>query len=490
MPAIQSRADARDPSRSPAGQPGIIPTPQQRRAPRPAIQFRIEPQNPALPPEAVTDPIAFARERFGFIADPQQERVLRPGANRGLLNCTRQWGKSTVIAIKAVHHAFTRPAALVVVCSPSLRQSREFCRKVLGFLQKLGINSLDLPNGSRIVGLPANENTIRGFSAVTMLLIDEAARVSDGLYAAAKPALATTNGEMWLMSTPHGARGFFHREWMDALSNWERVCVTAAECPRIIPEFLEEEKRSLGELRFRQEYCCEFLQDGRTVFPNAWIETAFSPWLRASERRLGAQFAVCVDLGQQADPTAIAVLETWTEPTGDFNPVTWEYPKRRRHAVRWLERVPLGTSYVDVVRNIFSLVRQWKQLGDCVVVVDATGVGAAVLDMLKQASWSHCRLVPVVFTAGERDTYHLDRWHVPKRDLIQGLAVVLEAAGLLIEPRLAESDALRRELQNIRWDISPSGRDLFSGGREHDDLVIALSLGLWWTRKTRCGADC
>ena len=484
MPAVQFRADAQDPSRSFAGQTGIIPGPRPRRVPRPPVQFRIEPQNPALPPEAETDAIAFARDRFGFIADPQQQRVLRPGAIRGLLNCTRQWGKSTVIAIKAVHHAFTRPGALVVVCSPSLRQSREFCRKVLGFLRKLGINSLELPNGSRIVGLPANENTIRGFSAVTMLLIDEAARVSDALYAAAKPALATTNGEMWLMSTPHGARGFFHREWMDALSDWERVCVTAAECPRIVPEFLEEEKRSLGELRFRQEYCGEFLQDGRAVFPAAWIETAFAPWLRASERRLGAQFAVCVDLGQQSDPTAIAVLETWTEPTGEFDPVNWEHPKRRRHAVRWLERVPLGTSYVDVVRNIFSLVRQWKQLGDCVVVVDATGVGAAVLDMLKQASWSHCRLFPVVFTAGERDTYHLDRWHVPKRDLIQGLSVVLESSGLLIEPRLPESDALRRELQNIRWDISPSGRDQFSGGREHDDLVIALTLGLWWSRKT------
>ena len=270
--------------------------------------------------------------------------MLRPGIRRGLLNCTRQWGKSTLIAIKAVHHALTQPKRLVVVCSPSMRQSREFCRKVLEFLQKLGIKSLDLPNGSRIVGLPANENTIRGFSAATLLLIDEAARVTDGLYAAAKPMLATTGGEMWLLSTPHGARGFFYREWMDARSTWERICVTAAECPRIVPDFLDEERRSLGELRFRQEYGCEFLEDGRAAFPAAWIETAFSPWLRASERRIGAQFSVCVDLGQTSDPTAIAVLEHWDEPTGEWDRVTFERPKRRRYAVHWLERVPLGTS--------------------------------------------------------------------------------------------------------------------------------------------------
>jgi len=439
-------------------------------------KWRTEPPNPALHLAGATDPIAFARHRLGFIPDPQQERVLSPGIRRGLLNCTRQWGKSTVIAIKAVHHAFTQPNRLVVVCSPSMRQSREFCRKVLGFLQQLGVNSLDLPNRSRIVGLPANENTIRGFSAVTLLLIDEAARVSDGLYAAAKPALATTNGEMWLLSTPHGARGFFHREWMDALSTWERVCVTAAECPRIVPEFLDEERRSLGESRFRQEYCCEFLEDGRAAFPTAWIDTAFAPWLRASEWRVGAEFSVCVDLGQMSDPTAIAIIERWDEPTGELNRATWEQTRRRRYAVRWLERLPLGTSYVDVVDHIFSLVRQWKQLGNCEVILDATGVGGAVLDMMRRHSFTHCRLIPVVFTGGERESFNIDRYYVPKRDLIQSLAILLESGNLLIEPRLTESPTLRRELQNIRWDTS-------SGESEHDDLVMALSLGVWRGRK-------
>jgi len=455
------------------------------RAPGRALPRRAYPQVDAQAPSPHdADPIAFARHRLGFIADPQQQRVLRPGAKRGLLNCTRQWGKSTVIAIKAVHHAFTQPNRLVVVCSPSMRQSKEFCRKVLGFLQQLGIKSLDLPNGSRIVGLPANENTIRGFSAATLLLIDEAARVSDGLYAAAKPMLATTGGEIWLLSTPHGARGFFHREWMDAGSTWERICVTAAECPRIVPEFLEEERRSLGDLRFRQEYCCEFIADGRAAFPAAWIDQAFAPWLRASEWRIGAQFSVCVDLGQMSDPTAIAVLERWDEPTGEWNRVTWEHTTRRRYAVRWLERIPLGTSYVDVVARIFSIVRQWKQLGNCEVILDATGVGGAVLDMLRSQSYQHCRLIPVVFTSGERDSFNIDRWHVPKLDLIQGLAILLEGGNLLIEPRLPESDALRRELQNLRWNISPAGRDTFSGGPEHDDLVMALALGVWRGRKT------
>jgi hypothetical protein len=270
---------------------------------------------------------------------------------------------------------------------------------------------------------------------------------------------------------------------MDAVSDWERVCVTGAQCSRIPEAHLLEEQRSLGEHKFRQEYCCEFLEDGRSVFPTEWVEAAFAPWVRATEWRPGAQFCVCVDLGQMADPTAIAVMEGWTEASGELDRVTFAQGRRKRFAVRFLERVPLGTSYVDVVELVFRLVRQWKQLGDCTVVVDATGVGAAVLDMLRQRGFGECRVAPVMFTSGERETFSIDRWHVPKRDLVQGLAVLLEMGGLQVEPLLAEAAALRRELSNLRWGVSGSGADLFSGGRVHDDLVMAVALGVWWGRR-------
>ena len=97
--------------------------------------------------------------------------------------------------------------------SPSARQSGEFLRKAEGFVRRLGIRpkgdgdnemSLVFPNGSRIVGLPGNEATVRGFSAVSLLLVDEAARVSDELYLAMRPMLAVSDGDVWLMSTPFG----------------------------------------------------------------------------------------------------------------------------------------------------------------------------------------------------------------------------------------------------------------------------------------------
>ena len=203
----------------------------------------------------VPDAVDFARERLGFQADELQARLLRSGAKRGILNCTRQWGKSTVTAIAAVYRASFREESLVVVASPTERQSGEFLKKAAGLLGKMGVRprgdgtntlSLLLPNGSRIVGLPGTERTVRGFSAVSLLVIDEAARVEDAMYQALRPMLAVSDGDLWMMSTPNGRRGFFYENWAEGGDEWERVAVTAAECPRISASFLEEERQAAG----------------------------------------------------------------------------------------------------------------------------------------------------------------------------------------------------------------------------------------------------
>ena len=76
----------------------------------------------------------------------------------------------------------------------------------------------EFENGSRIVGIASNEDHVRGFSAVTLLIIDEASRVKDEVYFALPPLLAVSNAAIWLLSTPKGQRGFFHSEWADACS--------------------------------------------------------------------------------------------------------------------------------------------------------------------------------------------------------------------------------------------------------------------------------
>jgi Mrp family chromosome partitioning ATPase len=106
--------------------------------------------------------VEFARKRLQFEPDERQTEVLGSVAKRGILNCTRQWGKSTIAAAKAVHRAYMEKGCTVLVASPSERQSAELVRKAAELLARAGIPakgdghndvSLQLPNGSRIIGI-------------------------------------------------------------------------------------------------------------------------------------------------------------------------------------------------------------------------------------------------------------------------------------------------------------------------------------------------
>jgi hypothetical protein len=231
---------------------------------------------------------------LGFSVDDHQAALLSCPGKRLILNCPRQWGKSTVAAIKAVHRAWFSPNSLVLAVGPSLRQSSELVRKVGPFLRTLGARvpgnhgtTFKLKNGSRIVALPASEATTRGYSTVDLLLIDEAARVPDPLYRALRPMLAHgcggTGGELWLMSTPFGKRGFFWTEWARGGNRWFRLAVPATECPRFSPSFLEDERSSAGERWFAQEFLCQFHDAEGALFREELVRAAFRDDIRDLE---------------------------------------------------------------------------------------------------------------------------------------------------------------------------------------------------------------
>lgn len=231
---------------------------------------------------AALDPVIFAC-RAGIEPDAWQADVLRSTSRRMLLNCSRQSGKSTTTAVIGLHQATYEPGSLVLLLSPSQRQSAELFRKVAQVYTATGAAvspkaesalRLELDNGSRVISLPASEATIRGYSAVDLLLIDEAARVGDDLYSTVRPMLAVSNGRLIAMSTPYGKRGWWSSAWHDGGDLWKRVQVTAEECPRISPAFLEEEREHLGQWWFDQEYGCAFLDAEASAFSTADIERA------------------------------------------------------------------------------------------------------------------------------------------------------------------------------------------------------------------------
>jgi hypothetical protein len=221
------------------------------------------------------DPVSFADSlNLGYELDPWQRQVLAWKGRQILLNCHRQSGKSTVAGILALYEALYRPG-LILLISPSLRQSSELFRKVTGLLDRLEVKpqlvednklSCELSNGARIISLPSSEGTIRGFSGARLIIEDEAAWVDDDLYFAIRPMLAISKGRLMLMSTPFGKRGHFYKEWTSEGDGWERIKVTVDQCSRISKDFLEEERSSMGEWRYKQEYMGIFVESEDHVF--------------------------------------------------------------------------------------------------------------------------------------------------------------------------------------------------------------------------------
>jgi hypothetical protein len=236
------------------------------------------------------DPVIFAQD-CGITPDPWQAELLRSAVAtvvalvRALLLCSRQSGKTTVTAILALWVALYEAPALVIIVSPSQRQSAEMLRTIMRFHSRLdgapalegeSVLKAEFANGSRILALPGTEKTVRGLAGAALVIIDEAARVDDELLAAVRPMLATAEGggRLIALTTPAGKRGWFFEAWTGA-GDWTRVRVAATDCPRISKEFLAEELKELGAMRFSEEYQLEFRDSDEAVFPGDIIAAAF-----------------------------------------------------------------------------------------------------------------------------------------------------------------------------------------------------------------------
>ena len=215
--------------------------------------------------------------RSGLTPDPWQSELIRDELNWWLLLLTRQGGKTKAISALALATAINRKRALVLVLTPSERQSKEVLRCVSDYY--LGLYGAPLPsdvittlkielaNGSRVVALPgADDRTIRVFAGVDLILVDEAARVPDDLFHAVIPMLATSGGRLIAASTPWFKRGYFYNQWKNGGDEWKRVKVTADQCARISPEFLAREKRSKPRHWYLQEYFCEWGSTASALF--------------------------------------------------------------------------------------------------------------------------------------------------------------------------------------------------------------------------------
>jgi hypothetical protein len=188
-------------------------------------------------------------------------------------------------------------------------------------------------------------------------------------------------------------------------------------------------------------------------------------------------------LGQSQDFTAIAIMEK-AELTGEWDPAIYAHRKMAALRLRYLERIPLGTPYPEVVQRVREVTRASELCGCCHLAVDATGVGRPVVDLLRQAGLA-CPILPAIITGADRETSSDGYYRVPKRELIIGLQVLLQRGGLQIAAGMKLGAVLVEEMAAMRVKQTPSGHEQFGAWREgeHDDLVFAVALAHWGAKK-------
>lgn len=222
---------------------------------------------------------------LGLPSRPWQADLLRSRSKKIILNCSRQSGKSTTCAALGLHESIYRRPSFGLVIAPTQDQSSELMLKFDEFRGAVELPSdylstdtklaVKFANGNRFIARPGSEKSARSFSAVTLLLEDEAARVADALYNSVRPMLAVSNGRHILMSTPFGKRGHFFKIWDQERDLWQWFEIPAEKCPRITKEFLEEEQRT--NPWFEQEYHCVFMDSEGSIFSSDLFRSLANP---------------------------------------------------------------------------------------------------------------------------------------------------------------------------------------------------------------------
>jgi hypothetical protein len=198
-----------------------------------------------------------------LVPDQWQLDIMASKAQQIILNCSRQSGKTTVVAALALRCGLLNSGADILIVCPSERQSDEVFKKVMDLYFDVDqpvaksndrSSELHLVNSSRIIPLPGKHQTIRVYSP-KLVILDEASQIPDIVYQSVDPMLAVSKGRLVVLSTPFGKRGWYYHEWVNGGAIWERYEIPATKCPRITPEYLAEKRLKPG---FEAEYMCSF----------------------------------------------------------------------------------------------------------------------------------------------------------------------------------------------------------------------------------------
>jgi len=405
------------------------------------------------------DPVLFAEFVLKLKLFPYQERLLRDSSRRLVACMGRQTGKSTTIAIKAVHFACTNESATVLITAPSRRQSMLMFRKISSFVSKSALRKgvtrstqtvIQLSNGSEIVALPCSEHFLRGYTA-HMVIADEAAFIpEDTIINILSPMLATTNGTLVLLSTPWGKDHFFYRAFMDP--DFSVYKIKSTECPLIKPEFLKKQQQLMTREAYAMEYEAEFQEAAASYFSQDLIRSSINPALELESDLENVtpehgNYYAGVDIGKLQDHTVLAVV------------------RQEEHMTKlaFLKEFPLETPYSNVIGFIIKAAQTFHPTK---ILIDKSGAGEAVVEEIKAKDLTNAESKS--FTAQS------------KAEMLAYLRIKMEQGTL----KMPFNHRLCQQINNQQYQYTKTGQLKFwHPPNTHDDQLWALALATWATKE-------
>lgn len=418
-----------------------------------------------------TDPGAFAEQLLGRPLWPHQLDLARSDARYRIACAGRQVGKSSVLAVIALHTAATKRNALVLLVSAGEVASRrllEECASLAlaspllrGSVVDENKGELLLSNGSRILSVPASQRQIRGWP-VDLLVLDEAGFIDPEIWRAAEPSvIARPGSRVLLTSSPWGAADHFFRQlWKRGMTAPDEQVASwhwpSSVSPLVDPVLLEQIREREPADYFAREYLAEWTDASGSYFTEAELSAAaVSDGLVPPEEAEGLGRVVGgVDWGFARDANALVVLAAQEEP---------DDRGRTRFWVPWV-REAFATPYDEWIEEV-ALAAQGYRFSR--LVCEANGVGAMPSQVLAKrfAELGAPGVVETVYTTAQL-----------KQDAF-GWARVLLQQGRLMLPR---DPSLLRQLRGLEFEQTAGGgvRIAVPERAGHDDVAMALCLAL------------
>jgi hypothetical protein len=417
--------------------------------------------------------------------DPWQREILESKSKRILICKGRQIGGTTVFAKKASDRLCENPNDEIMVVSITEEQAQHVIMMVLSFLEKEHKSLLSdrlqdttkgkiiLKNGSTIISKAVGQTgaSVRGFTK-GVLWLNEGSRLPEFVFEAAKPMLLTTDGDIWMDSTPFGRQGYFYKSFLNESGIWAVFHKNAEDVinERLISEdwtqqqregalrLLSQEKKEMTALQYGQEYLGLFIEDLQQYFPTELIRKVMTIDRGLSTLSSVGENFLGVDVGSINDPSVLCSVQR-------INKEKYRMLDLETVHKALLRETTIKIKYSDEKYN-------YKK-----IYVDSTGIGLGVFQELFYETKYQNKVVAVENATRSIDREDKQKKRILKEDLYENLKWLMESRKI----ELFNDDEIFDSLSSVQYEIDKETRLIKIFGRNThfaEALIRAVSVQL------------